>query len=310
MSSSEKNEKNVFEDQYLVLYLVGALPAEEADRLDELSIADDDFAWRLREVENDLVDSYVRAELSGETLARFKAFYMATAQRQQKVQFAQGLRQFQVANAPRATIADKTSILRIPFWSTFPLSRIIPQFGISVAALAMMLIAGYLLVQNAHLRREARDARAQYESMDQRARKLENDLEQQRTAHTDAQKPPTVNIAQLKTVSLLLPPPARGLSSLKTVTIHPSTDLVVLLLTLESANFPGYKVIVKDPAANQVVWQSSELEANSVGDSKAVSAGLPANLLKARNYIAEVAGLTDAGKQRIVGDYPFHVVLK
>ena len=307
MSSSEKN---VFEDQYLVRYLVGALPAEEADRLDQLSIADDDFAWRLREIENDLVDSYVRSELSGEMLARFKAFYMATPQRQQKVQFAQGLRQFQVANAPRAKIADKPYKSRAPFWSTFLSSRIVPQVGISAAALAMVLIAGYLLVQNAHLRREARDARAQYESIDQRARNLENDLKQQRTAHTQAQTPPTVDIAQLKTVSLLLPPPTRGLSSLKAVTIHPGTDLVVLFLMLESAEFPGYRVIVKDPATNQVVWQSSELEANSMGDGKAIAPGLPANLLKERNYIAEVAGLTNAGRQRIVGDYPFHVVLR
>lgn len=85
---------------------------------------------------------------------------------------------------------------------------------------------------------------------------------------------------------------------------------MVLLLTLESAEFPDYKVIVKDPATNQVVWQSSELEANSMGDGKAIAPGLPANLLKERNYIAEVAGLTNAGRQRIVGDYPFHVVLR
>src|SRR5258708_39459475 len=95
-------DQNVFEDQYLVRYLVrylvGDLPAEEADRLDQLSIAHDDFAWRLREIENDLVDSYVRSELNGETLARFKAFYMATAKRRQKVQFAEGLRQLQATN--------------------------------------------------------------------------------------------------------------------------------------------------------------------------------------------------------------------
>jgi len=92
-------DKDVFEDQYLVRYLVGALPAEEADRLDHLSVADDDFAWRLREIENDLVDSYVRSEINGETLVRFKAFYMATARRRQKVQFAEGLRKLQVYKA-------------------------------------------------------------------------------------------------------------------------------------------------------------------------------------------------------------------
>ena len=302
-------DKNVFEDQYLVRYLVGSLPPEEADRLDQLSVADDDFAWRLREVENDLVDSYVRSEINGETLARFKAFYMATARRRQKVQFAEGLRQFQVSKATAAEASGKPSRSRFSFRGMFSPSRIAPQFGVAFAALVMLLVAGYLLVQNAHLRREADDARAQYESIDRRARNLENELKQQ-LSKTETTKSLPVDIGQLKTVSLLLPPPTRGLSSLQTVTLHPHTDLVVLLLTLESAKFPRYRVTLKDPATNKVVWQSSELETGSAGDSKAVSAGLPANLLKEGNYIAEVSGLPDAGRQRVVGDYPFHVVLR
>ena len=62
------SDQNIFEERYLIRYLVGDLPAEEAERLDQLSIANDDFAWRLREIENDLVDAYVRSQLSGETL--------------------------------------------------------------------------------------------------------------------------------------------------------------------------------------------------------------------------------------------------
>jgi hypothetical protein len=308
-------DQNIFEDQYLVSYLVGDLPAEEADRLDQLSIANDDFAWRLREIENDLVDSYVRSELNGETLARFKAFYMATAKRRQKVQFAEGLRQLQATNATAGERADKQSKSRAPFWGTFP-SRIAPQFGISFAALVMLLIAGYLLLQNAHLRHEVRDTRAQYESINQHARDLENELKQQHTTNTEAQKSleppdrPAADIGQLKTISLLLPPPTRGLSSLQTVTVQPHTDLVVLLLTLESADYSRYSVTVKDPATNEVVWQSSGLDAGSVGGRKVVSAALRANLLRGRNYIAEVAGLPNAGRQRIVGNYPFHVALR
>ena len=55
-------------DEVLVRYLLGSLPHEEAERLDELSIADDTVASRLSEAENDLVDAYIRNELSGETL--------------------------------------------------------------------------------------------------------------------------------------------------------------------------------------------------------------------------------------------------
>jgi hypothetical protein len=55
------------DDEQLVRYLLGLLPDEEAERLDELSIADDELAWRLRAVEDDLVDAYV----TGSFIARF-----------------------------------------------------------------------------------------------------------------------------------------------------------------------------------------------------------------------------------------------
>src|ERR1700738_821683 len=201
------SDQNIFEDQYLIRYLVGDLPAEEAERLDQLSIANDDFAWSLREIENDLVDAYVRSQLSCEALKQFKSFYMASPKRRQKVQFAEGLRQLQVTKATAGEAAEKSSKSRAPFWGTFPLRM--PHFGISLAALVMLLSAGYLLVQNARLRREVRDTRAQYESTNQHARDLENELKQQNTASTEAKKTlegldqPRADVGELKTVSLL-----------------------------------------------------------------------------------------------------------
>ena len=76
------------DDQQLVRYLLRLLPDEEADRLDEMSISDDALAWRLREVENDLVDAYVSGTLTGETVERFESFYLSSERRRQKVKFA------------------------------------------------------------------------------------------------------------------------------------------------------------------------------------------------------------------------------
>src|SRR5258705_26124 len=76
------------DDQQLVRYLLHLLPEEEADRLDEISISDDALAWRLREVENDLVDAYVRGALAGETLQRFESSYLSSERRREKVRFA------------------------------------------------------------------------------------------------------------------------------------------------------------------------------------------------------------------------------
>src|SRR5262245_5872489 len=65
-------------DKELQSYLLGLLPDEDAERLDELSIIDDQVAERLRIVEDDLVDAYVNGELTGATLERFESHYLAS----------------------------------------------------------------------------------------------------------------------------------------------------------------------------------------------------------------------------------------
>ena len=80
------------DDSVLVRYLVGSLPDAEAERLDELSVADDEFALRLSAAEHDLVDAYVNGELSGDTLDRFRSRYLTAPARGEKVAFAETLR--------------------------------------------------------------------------------------------------------------------------------------------------------------------------------------------------------------------------
>ena len=46
------------DDRHLASYLLGLLPEEEAERLDEASVVDDELASRLCGVEDDLVDAY------------------------------------------------------------------------------------------------------------------------------------------------------------------------------------------------------------------------------------------------------------
>src|SRR5215475_10682680 len=84
-------DESIYDDQLLTRYLLGMLPTEETERLDELSIADEEIAARLSAVEYDLVDAYVRGEIRGEGLARFESFYLSSAKRREKVQFARAL---------------------------------------------------------------------------------------------------------------------------------------------------------------------------------------------------------------------------
>src|SRR4051812_40927503 len=75
-------------DLQLASYLLGLLPEEETEQLDEASIADDEIAARLCAAENDLVDGYVAGTLDQNTRDRIEAFYLKSPRRRAKVKFA------------------------------------------------------------------------------------------------------------------------------------------------------------------------------------------------------------------------------
>src|SRR5258706_15031426 len=85
------NGDRAYDDDRLVRYLIGALEDEETQRYDELSVVDSQFAVRLQSVEDDLLDSYARGALSGDTLDRFRSAYLSTPARRDKVRFAGAL---------------------------------------------------------------------------------------------------------------------------------------------------------------------------------------------------------------------------
>jgi hypothetical protein len=127
------------DDQILVRYLLGSLPEDQAERLDELSVTDDDFVWRFRAAENDLVDAFLRNELSGDNLERFQSHYLSSSLRREKVQFAAALLALRTQEAPSAGR-----------WFTKPM--LIPRWAFGAAVAAALLLGAILLYDNTQLR--------------------------------------------------------------------------------------------------------------------------------------------------------------
>lgn len=320
-------DKQTYDDRLLTRYLLGALPVEDGERLDELCIADEEVATRLHALENDLVDAYVRGEVAGEDRRHFESFYLASAKRRQKVQFAAAL--FELEKRPAAVPA--------PIPAPVPQEAAVPEprpkeesvsppkssarrpmfrWGFAFAAAVMLFAAGYLLLENLRLRKQIGETQTQQATLDQRAQELQKQLNDQRSANEESLKEierlrqSQPNLALLTTVSLLLPPPTRGAARIATISVPSGTDLAVLLLTLESDEFPAYRAALKDPATNQILWSSASLVSTSLGEKKAISISFPAGLLKQQNYIVELTGLPAHGAQEQIGGYPFRVVLK
>jgi len=78
-------------DDTLRDWLLGTLAPAEADAFEQRLIEDEDFAARLRAVENDLLDDLARGALAGDERARASAYFAATPQDRARLRIARAL---------------------------------------------------------------------------------------------------------------------------------------------------------------------------------------------------------------------------
>lgn len=291
-------DKPPYDDQVVVQYLLGSVPEDEASRLDELSIADDRFAERLSAVENDLVDSYVKGELSGELLDRFQSHYLASPYRSEKVKFAESL----LALCDRAPEASRRSERPSRRW------WFAPARTFAAAACATLLAGAYLLYDNARLRDQVTRAQLDREALQQSHRDLQRQIQEQRmpAAEVPESRPPSPSA--VSAMALVLLPQTRGGGPLAAIALTPAAKDATLQLELEPGDFAEYQAVLKDPATGRIAWRSARLKAASLSDSRLLPVSLPAGLLKAQNYSLDLFGLPQTGAGELLSSYAFRVV--
>lgn len=72
-------------DERIVAYLLGELPEEESDRFEEECFAGEDWPEEVGAVEHDLVDAYLRGDLTPEQHLHFEQNYLTTEKRLKRV---------------------------------------------------------------------------------------------------------------------------------------------------------------------------------------------------------------------------------
>lgn len=82
---------NLDDEKWIKSYLLGELSQEEAQRLEERLLRDDDFVEHMRLTEDELVEDYVRDSLSPHERERFKTYFLSTPRRRRKLMFVERL---------------------------------------------------------------------------------------------------------------------------------------------------------------------------------------------------------------------------
>ena len=332
--------KQPVNEQMIIEYLLGGASDSEQERLDEMSVTDDEFAELLRASENDLIDSYVRGELSGDVLTKFNTYYLASSGRREKVSFAKTFLRFadksvgaQMEDARAVALSShaerEPGFHESSRWRFLALLRPTLQWGLATAALVILIGGGYLVVENQRLRNRMAQTQAERAALEQREQELRLKLDQQRSLDNETEKEleqvrdrltqleqqlaagqqqtkPEPEPRGLKVIAFNLTPQSRGIGQITTLTLPAGTDYLSLILEMEVDGFPAYQAALRNPANGQIVWRSGKLKVS--GKEKSLRVSLPGSLLNSQNYVLELSGITTKGVADNVSSYAFRVV--
>jgi hypothetical protein len=333
--------KQLYDDQKLTQYLLGSLSEAETERLDELSLTDDEIAEALQVAEQDLVDAYVQDELTEAAHAQFKTHYLASPLRREKVAFAQAF-QAQAVKSPatqsRAQTETSAEVAQnrkgrswFSIWRGFNASRPAWQWGAAGAALALLITGSWLMLKRVRPRQQVAQTQTQravpgqheqesqkepesqptarVQSAEERARAEHERLAQERAQRAaDEQRAADQQQSQSSAGSIaffVLTPQMRGASQTQTLSIPSQTAYVAVRLNLEPNEFSTYRVALLDETGGQTLWHSSQLKARAAGGGQVLNLSFRARLLKPQTrYVLRVTG----GAAEIIDDYSFRVV--
>ena len=278
-------------DEDLERYVLGLLPEEATDRLDEASIVDDEIAARLRSVEIDLLDNYVRGQLAGATLERFERYYLSSPRRRERLEVA--------ARFVRALDRSAPPVRRTTWRERLVGRTTLTRFV--AAATLVMCVSGTLLFLATRPRNPTPLS----------APATEGAVARDGSAATAPSSPPSVSSASQRPpgrlVAIVLFPPTRSIAPIPSLVLPTDADRIRFELRLESNDFSRYRVGLKDPLTNTVLWRSDWIGPTSSSDQASVSIVVPSTLLKAQHYALDLTGRGDGNPGEVIGSYPVRI---
>ena len=321
---------SVDNEKLISQYLLGELPEEQQVEIEDRAFSDKAYLATITTVENDLIDEYVRGELSAADRQRFESRFLASAERRKRVEFAKALRTaFSESKAP-----EKNVFATATGWSWREslyafLNGLNPAARLAFAAAAILVVAGaaLLFVETLRLRRQVMQLQAEKQAGQDFQQALEAerkrneelnarlDQEKQQREQTDeslrqlTETPEAKNPAPPPVIAslTLLPGLSRGGGQKPTLDLSNDARLVRLQVGIDpEEQYKSFAVELRTLAGRQV-WNRENLAARTRRGSRAVGLTLPATVLKSGEYELRLRGLTEGGGSEDVGFYYFNV---
>lgn len=289
-------------------YLLGKMSDAELAEFESLCFADNEIFEEMSGLENDLIDSYVRDELSAGERQEFEEGYLTSPARRANVEFARALAGHlsdlagSTATQPRPFPSTKSSAS--PFLFQTPIMRV----AMGALAVAMLAATTWLIAANRQLRRDIDSLQAQQAESWQREQELRRQIADLNTQPRETTVPTPHDLPEPDIISLVLTPGmGRSSGAPKALVLSPATLMVRVHLLIAHDDYPAYQATVETAEGNRV-WRKKGIKSQTGREgAKSVTLGLPPEALKPGDYLVKLGGVTSHDRIEDVEDYRFVV---
>jgi hypothetical protein len=302
-------------------YLLGTLSPAEMDLIDEALFQSDAKAQEMELAETELIDAYVRDELTAADRQRFKERLQYSPALLERVWFAEALRTKisqsvkEVEPAPPPRPSWWRQLIAQPAFAVAITTGVVVAIGGGVALVLALRGArnesNQMAAERSVLIEENKKQQQQAAELRAKAEQLEADLHTERNQRAQDQKliehlqhEVEQSSGELPTsiASIFLTPGSvRGPGSRQQLPLRAGINTVKLRLSIDPADYSSYSVSVE--SGDVVVFSHDRLKARR--DVLVVS--IPARRLPPGDYVVHVNGARAAGPSEGVGDYQFRV---
>jgi hypothetical protein len=324
---------NLNNEKLIARYLLGELPEEQQVEIEDRAFQDKEYLASITAVENDLIDEYVRHELSETERRMFESRFLASAERRKRVEFATALARVpsQKRVTEKAVVSTATVTWRDSLEAFIRGLNPAGRFAMAAVILLIMIGGAWLMIQTLRMRNQLTQLQAENQSRQSERQALERQVElerkqnaelsarlnqekQQREQSDDSLRelsetgdttnpPPRPVIASL----LLLPGLSRGGSEKPRLVLPADARLARLQIGIEpEEQYKAFAVELRTVAGRQV-WTRENLIVRNRRGARAVTLMLPATVLKPGEYELRLKGVAEGGNTEDVGFYYFSV---
>jgi hypothetical protein len=311
----------------IIRYLLGELPEQEQLRLEERYFGDAEFFDQFLVMEDQLIDDYLRGQLSRRDKERFEKHFLSSPRGRERVKLARVLiravsEPMVVATPARPAPDTGTAPSRahlLPFWRVLSLPT---KLMAATAALLILIVGAWVAVENVRLRNQLRQLQAKQTAQQEREQELRQQLADALRDQPPQQIPPEQSGPDLQAqvpgqpsapsvLSFALTPGLqRDGGGMNRLVIPRGTRSLQIKLNFETdGQYRIYNVVLK-MADGAELRRLSNLRAASTRSGKLIVLNLSPAMLAKGEYVISLSGVTASGDDESIEDYSFSVARK